>query len=106
MNSSLIGECRGGGGGAWDPVHGATGKRRGAGDVQAAEGGSVWGDSGRGSKDRLSEAVAAATHVAADQISVAAFELCGPHHVAGDDSWFEAGRESFDLRLDAIDVRR
>ena len=61
---------------------------------------------GTGPEHDLAQAVAAAADVAADKVAIAALELAGAHHVAGEDAVAEPGREPLDLGLDPLDERR
>src|SRR3954468_19314012 len=85
-------------------VDGAAGERGRAADVQAAQRRAVGRDGRDGPEHDLVQPVAAAAHVAADQVRVAGLQVGRPEQVAGQDAVAEPGGEALDLRLDALGV--
>src|SRR5262249_23651394 len=93
--------AQGGAGGriARHAVDGAAGEHRGAAEVQALQRRRVRRELGHRAEDDLDEAIAAAAHVAADQVRVARLQGVRAELVAGEDAVAEAGREALDRRL-------
>ena len=79
-------------------------ERGGAAEVEPRERRAVRGQLGERAEHHLSQPVAAAADVTADEVAVARLQVVRAEHVARQDPVAEPGGEALDLRLDALDV--
>jgi len=77
-----------------------------ASQVEAVKRRAVGGERDDGTEDELADPLAAVADVAAHEVRVAALELGRSEHVPGEDQLAEARRETLDLPLQMLDLRR